>query len=82
MKAIKYALLLFAFFSLDAWGQDINRFLSGSWYNPAQDGHGFSVEVLPDNRTVLYWYVYHPDGTPTFIVASGDNIGNTVRADA
>ena len=43
MKAIKYALLLFAFFSLDAWGQDINRFLSGSWYNPAQDGHGFSV---------------------------------------
>jgi hypothetical protein len=82
MKAIKYALLLFTVVSLDAWGLDVNRYLSGSWYNPAQDGHGFSVEVLPDDRTILYWYVYHPDGTPTFIIAIGENIGNTVRADA
>jgi len=81
MNAIKYALLLFTFFSINAWGLDVNPYLSGSWYNPAQDGHGFSVEVLPDDQTLLYWYVYHPDGTPTFLVSIGENTGSTVRAD-
>ncbi len=82
MNAIKYAILLFSFVSFNAWGLEINPYLSGSWYNQAQNGHGFSVEVLPDNQTLIYWYVYHPDGTPTFIVAIGDNIGNRVTADA
>ena len=54
MNAIKYFLLLFTFVSLDAWGLAVNRYLSGSWYNRDQDGHGFSVEVLPDDRTVLF----------------------------
>lgn len=82
MKALRYCLLLLIFVSLNAWGLDINPYLSGSWYNPSQSGHGFSVEVLPDDQTLIYWYVYHPDGTPTFIVAIGNNTGSTVRADA
>lgn len=61
---------------------EINRFLSGSWYNPEQDGHGFSVEVISSSVTVIYWYVYHPDGSPTFILAVGQNQGNRVVADA
>ncbi len=44
--------------------------------------HGFRIFMGVFAFFVLYWYVYHPDGTPTFIIAIGDNIGNTVRADA
>lgn len=68
--------------SFDATARDIDRYLSGSWYNPQQAGHGFSVEVLSSNRTLIYWYVYHPDGTPTFIIADGINTGNRVTAQA
>jgi len=60
---------------------EIDRFLSGSWYNPDQSGHGFSVEVISEDQTVIYWYVYHPDGTPTFLIAVGNNDHNVVEAD-
>jgi hypothetical protein len=62
--------------------RDIDRFLSGSWYNPAQSGHGFSVEVSANGQVVFYWYTYHPDGTPTFIIAAGQAQGNKVTAEA
>jgi hypothetical protein len=62
--------------------RDIDRFLSGSWYNPAQNGHGFSVEVSANGLVVLYWYTYHPDGSPAFILAVGQANGNSVTADA
>jgi hypothetical protein len=82
VQTTKFALFLLLLFSAQAWAIDVSRYLSGSWYNPSQDGHGLSVEVLPDGRTVIYWYAYHPDGTPTFIIAIGDNSGNKVIADA
>jgi len=82
MKVIKYIVLLFALVSFDAIARDIDRYLSGSWYNTQQAGHGFSVEVRSSNRTLIYWYVYHPDGTPTFIIADGVNTGNRVTAQA
>lgn len=41
---------------------------SGSWYNSSQSGHGFNFEVLDDQTMIAYWYVYNPDGTPTFLV--------------
>lgn len=60
----------------------MDRYLSGSWYNANQDGHGLSVEILPDSRALIYWYVYHPDGTPTFLIAIGTYSGNRINADA
>lgn len=74
-------LILLAAFALDAGARDIDKTFTGSWYKPEQSGHGFSVEVLPDGRAVIYWYVYNPDGTPTFLVAIGDIAGDTVHAD-
>jgi hypothetical protein len=62
--------------------RDIDRFLTGSWYNPAQSGHGFSLEVSANGLVVIYWYTYHHDGTPTFILAVGQANGDTVTADA
>lgn len=79
MKSI--LLILLAVFVLDASARDIDQSITGSWYNADQSGHGFSAEVLPDGRAVIYWYVYNPDGTPTFLVAIGDVDGDTIHAD-
>jgi hypothetical protein len=56
---------------------------SGSWYNPAQSGHGFSLEytVLKDGTPVVvaYWYVYDSEGNPIFLIGNGEpGQGNTV----
>ena len=78
-------LLLIPFITLHAstiaLAVDINPTLSGSWYNPNQNGHGLSVEVLDENQTAVYWYVYDPDGSPTFLISVGTNQGNRVIAD-
>ena len=44
---------------------------SGSWYNPDQSGHGFSVEVLSTERSIAYWFTYDPFGNPIFLYADG-----------
>jgi hypothetical protein len=56
---------------------------SGTWYNPEQSGHGFSLEysVLDDGTPVVlaYWYVYDTEGNPIFLVGQGEpEEGNTV----
>ena len=33
---------------------------SGTWYDADQPGHGISVEVLDDERTIFYWYGRQP----------------------
>jgi hypothetical protein len=35
---------------------------TGSWYDPEQNGHGLTVEVLPGNRIVVNWNTFTPDG--------------------
>lgn len=56
---------------------------SGSWYNPNESGHGFSLEytVLSDETpiVVVYWYVYDAEGNPIFLIGLGEpEEGNTV----
>lgn len=42
---------------------------TGSWYSPARDGEGFSVQRLPPGepdgppRLLVYWYTYAADGS-------------------
>jgi hypothetical protein len=36
---------------------------SGAWYNPERSGEGFVVEVLANDRAVVYWFTYTPDGS-------------------
>ncbi len=36
---------------------------SGAWYNPEAAGEGFIVEVLPDDRALVYWFTYSADGS-------------------
>jgi hypothetical protein len=34
---------------------------SGAWYNPERSGEGLIVEVLPDDRAIIYWFTYRPE---------------------
>jgi plastocyanin len=36
---------------------------TGAWYDPQQSGHGLFVEVLTDNRILVWWFTFNPDGT-------------------
>lgn len=75
---MKYLLgfgLLIASFNIHAINIQPN--LSGSWFNPNQDGHGLAVEVLENDLTLIYWYVYQLDGSPMFLITVGNNTGNT-----
>ena len=65
--------VLLLFHPFTSYAFEINPNLSGSWYNPAQSGHGLSIEVISKDVTVFYWYVYNPDGKPTFLIAVGEN---------
>ncbi|MGA9420740.1 MAG: hypothetical protein WBW61_00120, partial [Rhodanobacteraceae bacterium] len=69
---------------LDPTGENfqISAGITGSWFDPAQSGHGFSIEVLPGNVMLLYWYVFAPNGGQAWITAVGPINGNTAVLDA
>jgi hypothetical protein len=76
MKRLFGLYLLLLAFNVSA--MEINSKLSGIWHNANQSGHGLNVVVMDENTTIVYWYVYHTDGTPMFLITVGQNIGNRV----
>ena len=57
---------------------EIGAGLSGSWYDPAQSGHGLFLEVLPDNRLLAGWFTFDPAGTSqAWFVGVGTYSGDT-----
>jgi hypothetical protein len=51
---------------------------TGSWFDPNQSGHGLTIEVLPNNVLLAYWFTYAPDGTQqSWFVGTGTYNGNT-----
>jgi len=65
--------------TLNAQAMDIRGSHSGGWYNADQSGHGFSIEILDDEKLLAYWLVYTPDGEPTFLVTLADIQGDTAN---
>lgn len=45
---------------------------TGTWFDPAQSGHGLFVEVLPGNKIVAAWFTYGPNGGQAWFMGSGD----------
>ena len=42
---------------------NLDGYLSGNWYDPAQSGHGFQLEFTNQNQTLLaIWFTYAPSG--------------------
>ena len=56
--------------------------ITGNWYNAAQNGHGFGLEVLPGNQLLAQWYTFAPDGGAIWIVGVGPIDGNAAVLDA
>lgn len=58
---------------------------SGSWYNPEQSGHGFSMEFgLAVNEmptAVVYWYNYDVEGSPIFLMGTAEPQGTMLEID-
>lgn len=56
--------------------------ISGPWYNPAQSGHGLSVEILAQNRALVFWYVYDAAGNPVHLYIDGRIVGHRIEGTA
>lgn len=57
---------------------------TGAWYNPAQSGHGFFVEVLGSGSArelLVVWYVYE-NGQQRWIIAQGPVNGDSATLSA
>lgn len=63
-------------------GPDIDGRFTGTWFDPAQSGHGLFVEVLPDNLLVAYWFTFDSEGRQAWFGGAGTIEGNEVRMDA
>jgi hypothetical protein len=52
------------------------------WFNADQAGHGLKVEVISSETVVIYWYAYHPDGTPMWLLTAAKVNGDTATGQA
>jgi hypothetical protein len=46
--------------------------LSGSWYDPSHSGEGYVLEVLADQRVLVYWFSYDSQGNRRWFFGTGD----------
>jgi len=46
--------------------------LSGSWYDPSHSGEGYVLEVLADQRVLVYWFSYDPQGNHRWFYGEGE----------
>ncbi|MEP6939995.1 MAG: PQQ-dependent sugar dehydrogenase [Rudaea sp.] len=49
----------------------ITAAFTGSWYDPAQSGHGVMFEVLSDTSAVAVWYTFAPSGGQAWFGGAG-----------
>lgn len=56
----------------------IGAAFTGAWFNPAQNGHGFMLEVLPGTPLRLFagWFAFAPQGGQAWITGVGAIDGN------
>jgi hypothetical protein len=54
---------------------------SGAWYNPAQDGHGFLLQVLDENRVLVYWFTFDSMGHAAWLFGVGQIENDRISTD-
>ncbi|MEO8670058.1 MAG: plastocyanin/azurin family copper-binding protein [Tahibacter sp.] len=52
--------------------------MAGNWYDPAQDGHGVQIEILPGNVATAFWFTFDNAGNQVWINAAGTIEGDHV----
>jgi hypothetical protein len=59
-------------------GVSIGPGFTGSWFDPAQSGHGLMLEVLSDHRLLAMWFAFNPEGNQqAWFGGVGTYSGNT-----
>jgi hypothetical protein len=53
--------------------------IAGSWYDPAQSGHGLMLEVIDRGRAVVTWYTFDPNGAPLWLSGAGSVQGSVLE---
>jgi hypothetical protein len=52
---------------------------SGVFYNPSRNGEGNYIEMLADDRAVVYTFTFRPDGTgPAWFIGDGEVVGDSI----
>jgi hypothetical protein len=51
---------------------------SSAWFDPGRSGEGFLLEILADNRAIMYWFTYDSDGAQDWYTAEGEIRGNRI----
>ncbi|MEM1082405.1 MAG: hypothetical protein AAGH65_12595 [Pseudomonadota bacterium] len=50
--------------------------INGTWFYPVQDGHGFNIQALDENRMLVFWYTYDEAGDSTFLIGIVEDTGS------
>lgn len=65
-----------------AAGFSLSSTISGNWYDPAQSGHGFQIEVLPGGIATAFWFAFDNNGNQVWINAVGPLGQDTIAMQA
>lgn len=52
--------------------------LSGSWYQPDESGHGFSLQWLSRNEALIFWFTYDDEGHQQWLTGVGERKGDQI----
>lgn len=70
--------------STPALAVEVTGSFSGWWDQPSQQNHGMIVTIAGAQtgikRGAIYWAIYDTEGNPTWLLAEGDIIGDTIDA--
>jgi hypothetical protein len=55
--------------------------MNGSFFVQEKSGQGWFVEILEDQRAVVYWFTYDPEGRPIWIGGTGKVLDNAIMVD-
>jgi hypothetical protein len=75
-------LLLAAYAASTATAAPLPPYASGNFYDPQHSGHGVNVEVIDDERAIVYWSVYDHEGDPMPLYMEGRIEDNHIRGTA
>ena len=56
-------------------------YTNGSWFDPERDGEGFVVQMIPDERALVTWFTYPPEGETgeqAWLIGSGITVDNRI----
>jgi len=60
----------------------VDSTFSGLWYDPARSGEGIELEILPNDKALVYFFTYPPPGVAgkqTWLFGMGDVVGNGIE---